>query len=144
MADPHTDGWAYKGQEDRDAWSFLRSGEDQARSANSRANTAITRATEARNAGSAALAAARANSEKLDALLAAQQGFDERAVLARIDQHHADVVIRLEAADVARDALAETLAGVTTLLDQHASGNLDAVAVVEAFRELLHRATASA
>jgi hypothetical protein len=30
------------------------------------------------------------------------------------------------------------------LLDQHASGNLDAVAVVEAFRELLHRATASA
>jgi hypothetical protein len=144
VVDPHTDGWAYKGREDRDAWSFLRGSESQARSANSRANTAVARATEARNAGNAALTAARANGEKLDALLAAHQGLDEQAILARIDQHHADTVVRLEAADTARDELAETLGGVAELLDQHASGNLDVTAVVEAFRDLLHRATAPA
>lgn len=73
-------------------------------------------------------------SGRLDAILAAVQGLDTAAILTRIDQHAAAAVQR-DAEDAARDT------AIMALLEDHAAGNVDAAAVVEGIRALLHAAT---
>lgn len=72
---------------------------------------------------------------KIDALLAATEGLDTEAILARIDQRSTE--------DAARDAeIAGLLAAQRDLLSEHASGTLDAEAVVQRWREVLAEALA--
>lgn len=65
----------------------------------------------------------RASRKRDEAILAAMKGLDTQAILTRIDQRAAE--------DAARDQ------AVLELLDQHASGSLDAEAVVQRIGQLL-------
>jgi hypothetical protein len=73
--------------------------------------------------------------ELLEAVLAAVTGGDALAVLARIDQHHLEVSIRLAEMDTAREvaerAAAAERAELAELVRQATSGERDAAAVVD-------------
>lgn len=89
------------------------------------------------------------NGQKLDALLDMQQGADAEAIKAHIDSRHAELVTAHDKQHATLAAMSdrieeqgEVLDGVAELVGQHTDGTLDAAAVVDGVRRLLHQATA--
>jgi hypothetical protein len=75
--------------------------------------------------------------EQMQALLDAQDGLDTAAVLARIDQRHAEAAAERDTLMERTDTLAAALDGIVGLLSQHADGTLLAEDVVRKIGEKL-------